>query len=55
MLPPPDAPDAERASWLTGWLHRRARPLSQDDVTRWHLLQAQARAYEAEAAALTPA
>jgi hypothetical protein len=52
LLPPSDAPDAERASWLTGWLERRARPLSTEEVTRWHLLQAQALAYETEAAAL---
>jgi len=53
LLPPPDAPDADRASWLINWLERRARPLSTENVTRWHLLQAQALAYETEAAALT--
>ncbi|RYU78119.1 helix-turn-helix domain-containing protein, partial [Hymenobacter persicinus] len=42
LLPPPDAPDAEQAAWLTRWLHRRARPLSVEDVTRWHRLLAQA-------------
>ncbi|GAA3919446.1 helix-turn-helix transcriptional regulator [Hymenobacter algoricola] len=52
LLPPPTAPAAEHAAWLTRWLHRRARPLSATDVTRWHRLLAQARACEAEAAAL---
>ena len=49
-LAPP--PDPERTTWLTGWLHRRARPLPPEAVTRWHLLQAQAHAYETEAATL---
>lgn len=49
-LAPP--PDPERTTWLTGWLHRRARPLPPEAVTRWHLLQAQAHAYETEAAFL---
>lgn len=49
LLPPPAH---ERAAWLTDWLHRRARPLSPADVTRWHLLQAQAQALETEAATL---
>lgn len=48
------SPEHERASWLTDWLHRQARPLSPADVTRWHLLQAQIRALECEAAALAP-
>jgi len=52
LLPPPDAPDAEQAGWLTRWLHRRAKLLSAQDVTRWHLLLARARAYETQAAAL---
>ncbi|WP_400193186.1 helix-turn-helix domain-containing protein [Hymenobacter sp. B81] len=52
LQPPPDAADPERAAWLTGWLERRARPLSVPDATRYHLLLAQARALEAEAAAL---
>ena len=49
-LAPP--PDPERSTWLSGWLHRRARPLPPAAVTRWHLLQAQAHAYETEAATL---
>ncbi|TGE27452.1 helix-turn-helix transcriptional regulator [Hymenobacter metallicola] len=52
LLPPPEAPDPEQAAWLTGWLQRRARPLTPEEVTRWHLLQAQAGALEAEAALL---
>ncbi|MCB2376536.1 helix-turn-helix domain-containing protein [Hymenobacter sp. BT635] len=52
LLPPTDAPDPERAAWLTGWLHRRARPLTAEEVTRWRLLLAQAGALEAEAALL---
>ena len=47
-----EAPDPERATWLRGWLRRRARPLTAAEVTRWHLLQAQAQALETEAAAL---
>ncbi|MCC2544962.1 helix-turn-helix transcriptional regulator [Hymenobacter sp. BT175] len=47
-----DPDEVERAAWLTGWLHRRARPLTGEEVTRWHLLEAQAQAYEFEAATL---
>ena len=47
---PADA--AAHTAWQTDWLHRRARPLPAEDVTRWYQLQARAAAYEAEAAAL---
>lgn len=56
--PAPAAADADaydRAAWRTGWLHRRARPLPSDAITRWHLLAARATALEAEAAALATA
>jgi transcriptional regulator with XRE-family HTH domain len=53
LLPPPDAPDPEYAGAIRGWLQRQAHPLSPADVTRYHLLQAQIQALEAEAAALT--
>lgn len=52
LLPLADAPPTDRTTWLTDWLQRRARPLSMEEATRWHLLHAQARALEAEAATL---
>ncbi|MBX0291493.1 helix-turn-helix transcriptional regulator [Hymenobacter sp. HSC-4F20] len=52
LLPPADTPPTDRTTWLTDWLQRRARPLSAEEATRWHLLHAQARALEAEATTL---
>ncbi|GAA4365258.1 hypothetical protein GCM10023185_35420 [Hymenobacter saemangeumensis] len=58
LLPAPDAapptnPDeAAREAWRAGWVHRRARPLPPEDVTRWYRLRARLAGLLAEEAAL---
>jgi DNA-binding XRE family transcriptional regulator len=49
---PATADEAERGTWLTGWLTRQARPLPAEVGTRWHLLRARLAALTAEMAAL---
>ncbi|GAB3832720.1 hypothetical protein [Hymenobacter jeollabukensis] len=53
----PDDPTRaqDHARWLRGWLRHRARPLSVEEVTRYHRLRAQAAGLQAEAAALAVA
>jgi transcriptional regulator with XRE-family HTH domain len=46
---------AAHAAWQTDWLHRRARPLPPEAVTRWHRLQARIAALDTEAAVLAAA
>lgn len=52
---PATAAEAERGTWLAGWLARQARPLPPGASTRWHLLRARLAALAAEEAALAAA
>ncbi|GAB2941695.1 hypothetical protein GCM10027048_02660 [Hymenobacter coalescens] len=45
----------DHARWLRGWLTHRARPLSAQEVARYHRLRAQVAGLQAEAQALAAA